>query len=217
MESLRLIIFQSGKGESFLLQHMNYPYPINILIDGGLRETISTPFLYNTAPILNLVIASHTDNDHIGGLVALLEHIKERKEMNIDERYIIQISNLWHNTFSFLEEDTSIKSQQIFEPIFHEFISIQQGIRLKKLANRLRIDTNRQFGRDNVILNNNPIGINQNIRCYIIGPSQENLKRLEKEWRNQTQFTGLVDPSPFNRSSIMVLIEVKVRGTTKIK
>ncbi|MBZ5598555.1 MAG: MBL fold metallo-hydrolase [Acidobacteriia bacterium] len=66
-----------GEGDSFLLT-LDGPYGERyILIDGGLPEAGQKVLNYVTkwAPTgLSLVIATHIDNDHIGGLATVLEH-----------------------------------------------------------------------------------------------------------------------------------------------
>ncbi|MGB9597603.1 MAG: ComEC/Rec2 family competence protein, partial [Candidatus Poribacteria bacterium] len=63
---------------------VQFPNKYNILIDGGsysqrfdCGERIVAPFLKrNGVGKLDLVIATHPDNDHIGGLVYVVDHIK---------------------------------------------------------------------------------------------------------------------------------------------
>jgi beta-lactamase superfamily II metal-dependent hydrolase len=47
---------------------------------------------------LDLIVLSHIDNDHIIGLLDLLEEIKGQREKGTKE--LVKISKLWHNSFN---------------------------------------------------------------------------------------------------------------------
>jgi beta-lactamase superfamily II metal-dependent hydrolase len=47
---------------------------------------------------LDLVVLSHIDNDHIIGLLDLLEEIKDQRDTAKKE--LVMISKLWHNSFN---------------------------------------------------------------------------------------------------------------------
>jgi len=66
-----------GEGDSFLLT-IDFPGgEASVLIDAGLRDAGATVLNYvnQYAPTgLNMVIATHIDNDHVGGLATVLTH-----------------------------------------------------------------------------------------------------------------------------------------------
>ena len=67
----------------------------NILVDGGLRSTYTKwikPLVSledKRETIFDLVIVTHIDRDHIGGIIALLENCKKSQGMGVKE--------IWHN------------------------------------------------------------------------------------------------------------------------
>ena len=74
-----------------------------ILINGGPYQTFKKhlkPTLHKL-PIegkLDLVVLRHIDNDHIIGLLDLLEEIKSQREEGTKE--LVKISKLWHISFN---------------------------------------------------------------------------------------------------------------------
>ena len=79
---------------------------IHILIDGGTAETYRNYLktrliqLRNEGKEIDLLIVTHIDNDHIGGIIELL------KENGSDmDSKIIRIKNIWHNSYRHLQFD----------------------------------------------------------------------------------------------------------------
>ncbi len=79
---------------------------IHILIDGGTAETYRNYLktrliqLKNEGKVIDLLIVTHIDNDHIGGIIELL------KENGSDmDSKIIRIKNIWHNSYRHLQFD----------------------------------------------------------------------------------------------------------------
>lgn len=76
---------------------------IHILIDGGTAETYRNYLktrliqLKNEGKVIDLLIVTHIDNDHIGGIIELF------KENGSDmDSKIIRIRNIWHNSYRHL-------------------------------------------------------------------------------------------------------------------
>ena len=75
---MRIRIFQSDKGDCLLLTSAS---GANMLVDGGMADAFTThvqPFLGNLAAAgeeLDLVYVSHIDQDHIAGVLTLLDNI----------------------------------------------------------------------------------------------------------------------------------------------
>lgn len=74
---LKIKLLPAGYGDCILIS-IDSVENVNILIDGGLSETYDKYLKKEVAHILalnqklNLVISTHMDNDHISGLVKLL-------------------------------------------------------------------------------------------------------------------------------------------------
>ena len=100
---IKLHVVQAEYGDSLILESGVGKNSTTILIDGGPYQTFEKhlkPTLQKL-PIegkLDLVVLSHIDNDHIIGLLDLLEEIKTQREEGTKE--LVKISKLWHNSFN---------------------------------------------------------------------------------------------------------------------
>jgi len=119
---MKLVIFRSSKGDALLISHTNgNGKNSNILVDGGM----STSFKNSVAPYLNkeikdknedidLLCVSHIDDDHIVGVIKLMELQAQWRvydfhngnpgsTANISKPKIVEppvIKSIWHNSFS---------------------------------------------------------------------------------------------------------------------
>ena len=88
---LKIKLLPAGYGDCILIS-IDSVENVNILIDGGLSETYDKYLKKEVAHILalnqklNLVISTHMDNDHISGLVKLL-----------NSSYSKLINEIWYN------------------------------------------------------------------------------------------------------------------------
>lgn len=77
---------------------------LHILIDGGTAETYRNYLknrliqLKNEGGAIDLLIVTHIDNDHIGGVIELLKENGSNKDSKI-----IEIKNIWHNSYRHLQ------------------------------------------------------------------------------------------------------------------
>ena len=240
---LKLIVVQAEFGDCLLLQSSDGGNSISILIDGGpsqtyeknLKPTLDTVLASKN---LDLAILSHIDNDHVLGLLDLFEEIKREKESGGSE--VLKVSGLWHNSFSDLIRSNSyanklmrnlFSSNQFFDigndnkitnlPALSALKGISEGRDLTKLAQNLNIPINSQFSGDLIVTKKDDQAIKlQNLKFYILGPTQKNLEKLRKIWdswvRTHTQVgitpkdyeaLQVLDASITNLSSIMFLVE----------
>jgi beta-lactamase superfamily II metal-dependent hydrolase len=105
--------------------------PHYILIDGGPEGTYDNHLSATLQSIrpggdggkktLDIIIASHVDDDHVIGLIDFLADLRYRREeaknSRMDDKNIISVGSLWHNSFSKTleeeeqqEDDTSSRS-----------------------------------------------------------------------------------------------------------
>lgn len=238
---LRLFVVQAEYGDCFLLQSSDSHNPVSILIDGGPSSTYERslkPALDTILPRKNidLVILSHIDNDHVLGLLELFEAMKRQMESGGSDIY--KVGSLWHNSFPDLIESTdnvdklmrSINLSNMFSAIeepntMAEFSAlgalkgVSEGRDLTKLAQFLSIPINPQFAGDIIAIGRRVIDLN-NLKFYILGPTQKNLEKLRKIWNNwlkghtQTRVIPadyealqILDASITNLSSIMFMVE----------
>ncbi len=217
---------------------------MNVLIDGGPYQTFEKHLKPTLQKLLlngklDLIILSHIDNDHIIGLLDLLEEIKTEREKGIKE--LIEIGKLWHNSFNNLLE-LDVEPKTLFKNIFlsQNFISkeeiekkknivtsiimkgFQQGSDLALLAKSLKITTSPGLKKLTSVTNS-PKSIRlKHFTFQILGPTKKNLDKLKEEWKDWVNKKGrilnsefelfqILDKSIPNLSSIMFLAKTKNR------
>ncbi|PCJ94429.1 MAG: hypothetical protein COA50_11750 [Flavobacteriaceae bacterium] len=119
---MKLTIFRSSKGDALLISHPDGNGKNNhILVDGGMK----TSFKNSVAPYLNkeikendeiidLLCVSHIDNDHIVGIITLMELLSQwrvfnhhdnnpNSTANVTKPKVAEppfIKSIWHNSFA---------------------------------------------------------------------------------------------------------------------
>ncbi len=81
-------ILQAGTGDSIWISHNKK----NIVIDGG-KSTTAIRNRYNQMPqdeIIDLLVVTHIDSDHIAGIIALIKHMKKAGETH-------RLKQIWFN------------------------------------------------------------------------------------------------------------------------
>ena len=205
---LKLIVVQAQFGDCMLLQSSSGVKSTLMLIDGGTSLTYESDLkptmeaLSKNKRILDLVVLSHIDNDHVLGLLDLFEDIKKSRDSKKDE--IIKIETLWHNSFNdivgehrknspvitdqFLSRQfskVSLDSNKIHTPVIGALKGVGEGRDLRKLAQSLHIPLNRQFGGELIEAGDKNKSIKVgNIKFSILGPTQKNLDKLRKLWND---------------------------------
>lgn len=85
---LRMVLFDVGQGDAILLSTAGGHH---ILVDGGTKEGFDTgvkPYLEaNGLTTLDLLVLTHPHEDHLGGVVSLLEENKVQVKMVLDSGY----------------------------------------------------------------------------------------------------------------------------------
>lgn len=113
---MQVIMFQSGQGDCLLLT--DTPKKTRILVDGGMPDAYSahvapalTKFRTATKKNIDLVYVSHIDEDHIGGVLQMLDdevswrvHLHQKENGNPTHKAPEAprppvISAIWHNSF----------------------------------------------------------------------------------------------------------------------
>lgn len=81
-------ILQAGTGDSIWVSHNKK----NIVIDGG-KSTTAIRTRYDQMPqdeIIDLLVVTHIDSDHIAGIIALIKHMKKKGETH-------RLKHIWFN------------------------------------------------------------------------------------------------------------------------
>jgi beta-lactamase superfamily II metal-dependent hydrolase len=167
---MQLTAFRSGKGDCLLLT--NAKDTARILIDGGMPK----PFSVHVAPALaslreqhkklDLVYISHIDEDHIGGVLRMLDtevawrvHEHQKRNGNATHKAPAvprppQIAAIWHNAFQEqfkknageIEEALAVAAPILSEATFQEWRD--EGVKQTGLVTSIRqaIQVSRRIG-----------------------------------------------------------------------
>jgi len=174
----------------------------NILIDGGPLETYEAqlrPRLRQLAQLgeqLDLLVVSHTDADHIEGVLALLDENGNAAAPNV-----IRIADCWHNSYRHLglsgREPTPAElervARQVGDPGLVNSdgpISAKQGTTLAGLLRRGDYTWNGAFGNAAVVAPG-AARIGRDVQVTVISPAREQLRRLAQLWRRELLALGV--------------------------
>lgn len=187
-------MFKAENGDSFLLKFDNGQ---NILIDMGTHITYKSEIkdellkLNNVNHKIDLLVVSHIDNDHIGGVI---EFIKDNKK-----HQIIKVDEVWHNSYRHLNftKKKIVKINQKYKTILKNIksqytpqimnegtsnVTFEQGSSLSSLLYKYNYSWNKSFSNraiftDNII--SKKIG---DIKMILLSPNQRKLDRLSSQW-----------------------------------
>lgn len=185
-----LDILKAGNGDSFLLSWHYQDKKYNVLIDGGLSKTYksgnkSGPLLKALKNIkkkqekINLLILTHVDNDHIGGILSgfsegeLLRDLTEEVWFNsgvIIDKYFEREVDCSH----YLELKRKINS------VNNKGTSIKQGEKFEEILNDLNI------------WNQNLIFSGMQLKRFganfeILSPDLKKLEKLLIKWEKESE------------------------------
>jgi len=253
---LNLRVVQAQHGDCLLLEYGSAASPKYMLIDGGpadVYEAHLKPVL-KALPAkdrsLQRVILSHVDDDHIKGVLDLMEELKVQREGR--GRPTVAVQELWHNTFSEIV-DLGLEGLGSDRPDLlcgivdltpeladlsdaeagpadqgATFESIDQGDDLTGQAGSLTLPINHDFRPERLISVEGaprPVPEFEGLNLYVVGPSHQNLGKLQTQWqrwlaqqslsrprdlesdRPEEEPAPKPDESIFNLSSIMLLAE----------
>ena len=157
----QILVLPAHHGDSIIIKTFDFNgNEFNILVDGGTAKTFEEVLKKELKKIslLNIVILTHIDSDHIGGLIKFIKNTLFNPK---------QIEKYWFNSknIRFLNLGDNISSGQA--KTFEELL-IDKGDIKDKWA-------------DEIIIGNEPI-LPSGINIEIISPSKEILEELYKKW-----------------------------------
>lgn len=185
---IKVLQFPAKGGDSVMIQIGN----MNILVDGGYTSTYKEyieNFLVNNSIDLDLVICTHYDQDHIGGVLPLIENYPH-------------IQDVWYNGFYELftcdsnDHLTFIEKRKLkadFSYVWEDSgetqeISRKQGESLSILLKK-RDGLIRNSGLELIVADSRPISINKETTITIISPELSDLDYLKKKWEKELEFS----------------------------
>ena len=211
---LALDVVQAAFGDCLVLRYGSLERPRALLVDGGpsgtwehhLRPVLAR--LAEQGTVIDAVVLSHIDNDHVTGLLDLFEELaRVRQGARVDRPTspptLPRIRALWHNAFSLAaggmdiaprvrEALTSMAATEALlrvgriAPPVTGFAPLRPGVAegdaLQWAATALRIPINDRFTDARVLLDDTPSLRLAGPRVDVVGPGQEILAKLREEW-----------------------------------
>jgi hypothetical protein len=230
----KLHVVQAQFGDGLILSFGSRAKPRHILIDGGPSGNYAADLEPALGEIvghggkLDLVILSHVDNDHVIGVLDLFAAVEDDDISGRKPR--VQIGGLWHNSFERSIDPTGEVSRQmqalmmiagtagVAMPLAADaFFGIKEGNRLRLMARKLKIPTNKGVKDDLLLVETakRPIKLGS-LEMTVAGPNNADLEALRAEWLNWVEdaarkaasdpaAAAMIDKSVPNLSSIVVL------------
>ena len=190
---MKITIFPALNGDCILIE---YDESHCMLIDGGYVDTYNlhlVPVLSDLASkgkVIDLLVVTHIDSDHISGIVKLLS----------DTPNLIPIKEIWYNGYRHIQCIVSVSNDE--ETIVHKeicrstisdetkSISAKQGCTLSALIQRCGLFWNGQFNGNAVIA---PATVNiGNASIHVLSPEEKGLSNLCAYWRKELIKKGLL-------------------------
>lgn len=219
---MELEILPARHGDCMLLHFGSKNEPRLALIDGGpagvyhetliprLDEIREERGLSETDPlVIDLLMISHIDDDHVNGIVRLLKDMQQRAEDGKPPRF--RIRRMWHNSFDDIignkESETALQlsdqygtasagegdiPQEEGMPFrdWQVLASVAQGHAIRKLAEALKIPVNPDFGGGLIKTAKGAEVTIDDLTFTVLGPRQDELAELEDtydEWLKKTK------------------------------
>ena len=229
---------QAQHGDCLLLHYGTAAKPQVIVIDGG------PPPVYDKAlrPALQklkddrggtlklpMVMVSHLDDDHIGGITKLSAELCDQLDNQQEQSW--KIDTIWTNTFADLVKDQPVLGSSLDAAAVSASVgeslpggdlewsgavvaNVGQGRQLRDQAKRLG-KVNAPFD-GLVISRQKAIDMKDGLSFVVVGPNESELAKLQKEWNKQIKrlknkkkapadVAAYIDESAYNLSSVVVI------------
>lgn len=174
-------VLQAENGDSIIIRYFGDDRKYhNLLVDGGLKKTFHKVLKSEIQLIeernekIDLLVVTHIDQDHIGGILKLVSNLKVKNDLNL-------VRQFWFN------------SGQIISKYFDSPLTPQRNIELDDTANEISIKQG--ITLEDFLLSSNkwhtfPIISGQKFNLFgtsltILSPTQNGLKKLNKKWETE--------------------------------
>ncbi len=196
----KLHAIQAQFGDCLLLEYGSAAEPRFILVDGGPKDTFTNHLAGVLAEkvvphggVLERVVLSHVDNDHIVGLLDLFAELQRQRTEG--EAELVTVEGIWHNSFGRTVDPDGVLAPRLMQLLEVEGMEgtmaaagaaiqgIPEGNRLRQYALQLGIELNADFV-DPIVVDTagDPVTIG-NLTFTVVGPTRANLEELQKEWK----------------------------------
>jgi hypothetical protein len=249
-----LDVLHARKGDCFMVHYGSKNDPALALIDGGpghvyephlkprLTQIRKGRGLGNDDSLsVDLLMVSHVDDDHINGILELMNELVVAKDAK--KPLPLKIRSVWHNTFDDIlgsspgELQAAVTSSfgaaalggepdtEGLEPAAAMVLAgVEQGFRLRDDARKLKLRINPEFDGHLVMATESgkSIDMGKGLTLTVAGPMKADLVALQKEhdaWlkkakeerKTKAALAAFTDTSIPNLSSIVVLAEAGTR------
>ncbi|WP_186423787.1 MBL fold metallo-hydrolase [Lacrimispora celerecrescens] len=195
-------VFPAEEGDSILITLEGIDK--RVLIDGGTAATYRNVLRYklvelnNKKKSIDLLIVTHIDNDHIGGIIELLKENGTAKNPQI-----ISIKNIWHNSYRHLQIDKVQSAGSAEKQILKDMISgisneeccllesnkkeisAIQGSTLAAWILKGGYTWNEQFKGNAVSNSLSEVNFGEDCTIKVLLPGQQELANLARKWRHE--------------------------------
>ena len=219
-----LEVLRARHGDALLLHYGDAQQPRLTLIDGGpgatfgeaLKPRLQALRRDGAALAADLIVVSHLDDDHIGGLLGLTGDLLQ--DPNVAPW--LTTKAIWCNTFGDLagDADDVLAKTPAPSPDSAHVVSVPQGRALVSQAEQLGWPVNKPFKP----LVQAPdaggarVPLDGSTELVVVSPRTDQIAGLRKEWIKQmkrikkketspAEVAEYLDKSPYNLSSIVVL------------
>jgi hypothetical protein len=188
LSQLVVEIFPAGCGDAILLRCLSGDGPVNILVDGGIQKTYQDHLskrlheLHSQGERIDLIVVTHIDADHIGGVLKLL-----KANGSAPSSVLIEISDIWHNGYRHLGLKGRPPSEAEKRKVLTQVsgaketglqtgdISFREGDTLAKLISEGGYSWNKAWGGGAVVTGKRTT-IGPGVELTILSPSIQNLE-----------------------------------------
>lgn len=176
---IKLTMLPADDGDSLLLEYGDENFTRRILIDVGRTATYSRikPMLSTLGGLVDLLVVTHVDQDHILGVLAMLE----------DEELPVTFGDVWFNGFNHLSDSD-----------FEDF-GPQDGEKLTSALVEAGLKWNAAFAGRSIEVDRPLTWFEDGSSMTVLSPDRAQLAALIPDWVKECEKNGLIpgkDPVP---------------------
>lgn len=178
---IRFTMLPGEDGDCLLLEYGDDTFIRRILVDGGRSGTypLVKPTLAGLDGLVDVLVVTHVDQDHILGVLALLD----------DADRPVEFGDVWFNGFDHLLDT--------------EGFGAQDGEKLTSLLLEQKVPWNDSFGGRSVEVGRELAWFDDGSTMDVLSPDRAQLERLAPAWVKECAKHGLIpgrDPDEIPRS-----------------
>lgn len=199
VEPMRIQAIKARHGDAIIVTTDQ----VTILVDGGPSSSYDTWLAELKAlprdGVVDLLMISHIDADHIGGVLKLTDSLVTASQQSADP--VVKVREVWHNSFTdMVPHDSTIgqaepAATRLAATFAAEYglaaddgaavlASVAQGKRLSEDVAALEIDRNRRFQHAVVAAGGRTSPWSkQRFKISVLGPGPKQITDLQNRWR----------------------------------